>query len=143
MQAVILAAGKSTRTYPLTLTRPKPLLQIAGRAIIEHTLESLIGIVSEAIIIVGYKKENIKKFLGKKYKNIRITYIEQKQQLGTAHALLAAKTKVKGKFIMMAGDDLYSTVDIKKCLGYDYAVLTSKTKNPQNFGMCLNLFIFQ
>ena len=51
MQAVIFAAGKSTRTYPLTVEKPKPLLKVANKTIIEHNLEQLSGIVNEAIII--------------------------------------------------------------------------------------------
>ena len=45
MQAVILAAGKSTRTYPLTLTRPKALLPAGNRTILEHNLTQLDGLV--------------------------------------------------------------------------------------------------
>ena len=61
MQAVILAAGKSTRTYPLTLTRPKPLLKVANKTLLEHNLDNLVGIVDEVIIVVGYKKKLNKK----------------------------------------------------------------------------------
>ena len=86
MQAVILAAGKSTRTYPLTLTRPKPLLKAANKTILEHNLDNLNGIADEAILIVGYKKEMIRKKFGNNYNNIKIRYIEQKEQLGTGHA---------------------------------------------------------
>ena len=98
MQAVILAAGKSTRTYPLTLTRPKPLLKVANKALIEHNLDNLNGIVDEAIIVIGYKKDLIKKHIGKKYKNIKIRYVVQKQQLGTGHAVLTVERYVKTGF---------------------------------------------
>ena len=135
MQAVIMAAGKSTRAYPLTLTKPKPLLKVANKAILEHNLDNLIGIADEAIIIVGYKKNLIKRFIGNKYKNIKIRYAEQKRQLGTAHALSVAEPCINGRFILMAGDDIYSGEDIKNCIRHEYSVLTAKTKNPQNFGV--------
>ena len=64
MQAVILAAGKSTRTYPLTLTRPKPLLKIANKTLLEHNLGNLNNVVDEVIVVVGYKKHLIKKCIG-------------------------------------------------------------------------------
>lgn len=137
MQAVILAAGKSTRTYPLTLTRPKPLLKAANKAILEHNLDNLNGIVDEVILIVGYKKEMILDYFGNKYKNIRVKYIEQKEQLGTGHAALLAEHQIKGRFILMAGDDIYSREDIKKCIKYPYSILASTTKNPQNFGVII------
>ena len=116
MQAVILAAGKSTRTYPLTLTRPKPLLKVGNKAILEYNLDNLNGIVSEAIIVVGYKKNMIKEYFGKKYRGIKLEYVEQKQQLGTGHALLVAQNHVKGRFILMMGDDIYAGEDMEACI---------------------------
>lgn len=137
MQAVILAAGKSTRTYPLALTRPKPLLKVANKTLLEHNLDSLNGIVDESIIVVGYKKNMIKKHIGSRYKNIKIKYVVQKQQLGTAHAVSLVESYVKGRFVLLMGDDIYSKEDIKKCIQYRYSILTTKAKNPQNFGVVL------
>ena len=137
MQAIILAAGKSTRTYPLTLTRPKPMLKVANKTLLEHNLDSLNGIADEAIIVVGYKKNLIKKYIGSKYKNIKIKYVVQKQQLGTAHAVSLAEPYVKDRFVLLMGDDIYSKEDIKKCIQYRYSILTTKVKNPQNFGVVL------
>ena len=62
MQAVILAAGKSKRTYPLTITKPKPLLKVANKTLLEHNLDNLIGFVDEIVIVVGYKKNLIERF---------------------------------------------------------------------------------
>lgn len=137
MQAVILAAGKSTRTYPLTLTRPKPLLKVANKTILEHNLDNLSGIVDEAILVVGYKKEMIKNHFGNKYKNIKLKYVEQKEQLGTAHALSVAEPYIKNKFILMMGDDIYSRGDIKNCIRHQYSILTTIVKDPQNFGVII------
>ena len=137
MQAVIMAAGKSARTYPLTLTRPKPLLKAANKTILEHNLDNLNGIADEAILIVGYKKEMIRKKFGYRYKNIRLRYVEPKRQLGTGHAASLAEGYIKDRFILMAGDDIYSSKDIKKCTEHKYSVLTSTTKNPQNFGVVI------
>ena len=134
MQAVIMAAGKSTRAYPLTLTRPKPLLKIANRTLLEHNLDNLGGIADEAILIVGYKKEMIKKYFGNKYKNIKIRYVEQKQQLGTGHAASLSEPFIKDRFILMAGDDIYSKEDIRNCIRRKYSILVSKSENRRNFG---------
>src|SRR3989344_2763433 len=135
MQAVILAAGKSTRTYPLTLTRPKPLLKVGGKTLLEYNLDNLNGIVSQAILVVGYKKNMIKNYFGEKYKGIRIKYIEQKQQLGTAHAISVAELYIKDRFILMMGDDIYQRRDIQKCVKHRYSILASRVKNPGNFGV--------
>ncbi len=137
MQAVILAAGKSTRTYPLTLTRPKPLLKAANKTLLEHNLDNLIGIVSDAIIVVGYKKYLIKKQFGKKYSGIKITYVEQKKQLGTGNALLIAEKYIKNEFISLYGDDIYSKADFENIVNHKYSILTGKIKNPKNFGVII------
>ena len=135
MQAVILAAGKSTRAYPLTLTKPKPLLKVANKTLLEHNLDNLNDVVEKAVIIVGYKKKLIKDCIGKKYKNIKISYVEQKQQLGTGHAVSIVERYVKDRFILLMGDDIYSKEDISKCAKFRYSVLTTMSKSWRNFGV--------
>ncbi|MCX6814955.1 MAG: sugar phosphate nucleotidyltransferase [Candidatus Aenigmarchaeota archaeon] len=135
MQAIILAAGKSTRTYPITLTRPKCLVKIANKAIIQHNLENLRGLVDEAIIVVGYMKEMIKQFLGSEFQGIKLTYVEQKEQLGTGHALLAAEKSVKGRFMVMMGDDIYYRESMESLLPHRNALLVQKVKDPSRFGV--------
>jgi NDP-sugar pyrophosphorylase family protein len=132
MQAAILAAGKSTRMYPLTLTRPKPLLRAANKTLLERNLDNLKGIADEVIIIVGYKKEMIKLFLKNKYKSLKIKYVEQKQQLGTGHAASLLEPYIRDRFILLMGDDIYSREDIKNCIKHRYSILTAKTKNQSN-----------
>ncbi len=137
MQAVILAAGKSTRTYPLTLTRPKPLIKIGEKTLLEHNLEQLDGLTDEVILVVGYKKDMLLNFIDKikdRYK-FKIKFVEQKEQLGTGHALLQVQELVKDKFLLMMGDDLYSKKDIEKCMSNDYCILAKKVKDPSNFGV--------
>lgn len=136
MKAIILAAGKSTRTYPLTLTKPKPLLKISNKTLIEHNLDQLVDLIDEAIIIVGYKKEMLKKHLGNKFKNIKLKYVEQKEQLGTGHAVKIAKKYIgKGRFIVMMGDDLYFRGDMRKCFRYDLSVMAKRVENYSDFGV--------
>jgi bifunctional UDP-N-acetylglucosamine pyrophosphorylase/glucosamine-1-phosphate N-acetyltransferase len=135
MQAVVLAAGKSTRTYPLTLTKPKPLLKVANRTIIEHTLEQLDGLVNEVFIVVGYKANMVRNFLGSRFGKIRINYVVQDKPLGNADALRLVDNHIKGNFILMFGDDLYSKRDIRNLLKHKNAILAKKVENPQCFGV--------
>ena len=135
IQAVIMAAGKSTRTWPLTLTKPKPLLKVMNKEIIKHNLDALQGLVGEVIIIVGFKKEMIIEEIGHKYGKLKIRYAEQKRQLGTGHALKYVEKLIKGKFIVMGGDDIFSKKDIKACLRHKYAVLGCKVEDPGRFGV--------
>jgi len=138
MQAVILAAGKSTRTYPLTVTRPKLLLKIANKTILEHNLDQLKGIVDEVIIVVGYLKEQIIAAYPKECAGIKLTYVEQKKQLGTADAAASAIEKIKDRFILMMGDDLYSRKDIEKCINHKYCVLGKSVDDPEKWGIFIS-----
>ncbi len=135
MQAVILVAGKSTRTYPLTLTRPKPLLKVANKTILEYNLEALKNVADEIIIVVGYKKEMVKDFIQKNYDELNIKFIEQKEQLGTGHAISILKDKIKGRFIVLMGDNIYSKEDVRAIIKHKYSILVNKVKNPELFGV--------
>src|SRR4030067_793517 len=103
MQAVLMVAGKSTRTYPLTLTRPKPLLPVMNVPLIKHSLDQLAGLFDEAILIVGYRREMILDVLGDRYNGMAVKYVEQKKQLGTGHAILQAKPLVKYPVVALKG----------------------------------------
>jgi len=135
MQAVILAAGKSTRTYPLTLKKPKPLLKVANKTILDYNLEALKDLADEIIIVVGYKKDMIKDFIKKNYPNLNIKFIEQHSQLGTGHAVSILKDHIKNKFILLMGDNIYSKKDINEIAKYKYSILVKKVKNPEFFGV--------
>jgi len=134
MQAVIMAAGKSTRTYPLTVNRPKPLLEVLGKTILEHNLDQLHGIVDEAIIIVGFMKDAMMEKFGSFYKGIKLIYVEQKEQLGTGHALMCAKPHLKDRFIVLNGDDLYSKEDLSALANHDYCILVREVEDVTRFG---------
>ncbi len=135
MQAVLMVAGKSTRTYPLTLTRPKPLLPIANKPLIRHSLDQMTGLFDEVVLIVGYRKEKIARELGESYQGMHLVYQEQKQQLGTGHAVLQAKPHIRGKFVAMNGDDLFAREDLEKLVKMDYGALVRHVEDPSLYGV--------
>ncbi len=136
MKAVILAAGKSTRTYPLTLTVPKVLIRVAGKSLLEHNLEALKGLVDEAVLVVGYRREMVEKALGHEFQGIRLAYAEQEEQLGTGHAILAAEPYTgKDEFIVMMGDDIYSRENVEMLLKGTPSLLAQGVEDPSSFGV--------
>jgi UDP-N-acetylglucosamine diphosphorylase / glucose-1-phosphate thymidylyltransferase / UDP-N-acetylgalactosamine diphosphorylase / glucosamine-1-phosphate N-acetyltransferase / galactosamine-1-phosphate N-acetyltransferase len=141
MKAVILCAGKSTRTYPLTVTRPKPLLQVANKTLLEHALDQLVAVnIEEVILVVGYKHEMIRAYveeLKQKKQLPTISYVEQTEQKGTGHALIQARDKLTEPFLLLHGDDLYFADDIQKLLAHDNAMLVHPVSDPRQFGVCL------
>ena len=143
MKAIILAAGKSTRLHPLTVNRSKVMLPVANTTILGYNLQQLnqTKLIDEAVIVVGFGSEEIMTKFGCSYsgdgkKKIKIAYAFQTEQLGTGHALLQAEKFVSGekKFVVVMGDDLYASSDIKKCLKRDSCVLAKEVPTIRSFG---------
>lgn len=104
MEAVVLTAGIGERMRPLTYTRPKGLLPVAGKPILDYVLESLRGAGVEKItLVVGYLEEEIKGRYGNgKDFDLDISYVEQPEQKGTAHAV--SFTDFDDTFVVINGD---------------------------------------
>ena len=135
MQAIILAAGESSRFWPLN-KKHKSLFKIMGQPLICYTLENLkkAGIIE--IIIVQNAKRDVENEL-KHYKlpsNLKIKYVLQKTPLGTGHALKSAESYLKERFLVLNGDDYYQTIDIQKCLSKFPSILLKEVANPVTFG---------
>jgi len=115
MRALILAAGEGTRLKPLTDQFPKPLMMVAGKPLLTHTLEALKEAgVDHVTILVGFQGESIRKhYLRGKELGLKIDYLEQKERKGTAHAIGMAQGHFDAPFFCMAGDVMASTQDLK------------------------------
>ena len=134
MQAVILAAGKGTRMYPMAINKPKPLIEVANKPVLEHTLDQMLGLIEEVVIIVGYKKDMIIERFGDNYKGMKITYVVQEEQKGTGHAVSMAREFVKEKFLVLNGDDLFSRKDMENISKYNNCILVKYKEDPSAFG---------
>lgn len=137
MQAVILAAGKGIRMRPFTEEKPKPLIEVANKPVLEHNLDQMLGLINEAIIVVGYKKDLIINKFGNNYLGMKLTYVVQEKPLGTGHALLQTEGKIKNKFLVLNGDDLYSRKDMEKILKYEHCLLAKRKKEVKGFGVII------
>lgn len=133
MQAVILAAGRGTRMGPLTETKPKPMLEVSGKTLLEYKFEALPDDVDEVIVIVGYLKEVITGKYGDVYNGRKMTYVTQENIVGgTADALWQARPFLKNKFFVLNGDDLYARADLEACRVHDWAVLVQRTDDVRD-----------
>lgn len=115
-QAVILAAGEGIRMRPLTYTRPKVMLPVANKPIIEHlVMEMKTAGISDFLFIVGYHDEQVRSYFtnGSQW-GINIQYCSQRQQLGTADALRMAKDYLDASFILANGDAIFGSRDISQ-----------------------------
>ena len=131
-KAVILAAGEGKRLRPFTETMPKVMLPVANKPILAYVLDAVKKSgVEEVLLVVGYKKEVIMEYF-KDYKDVRITYITQDKQLGTAHALLQTKKYIKEPFVVLAGDNIIDPGSIRKLTKdtSQYAILIKEHPYP-------------
>lgn len=114
MKALVLAAGEGTRLRPLTSSTPKPLLILAGKPYLSHLFNALRSSgVDEIVLLVGFKSNRIREYFGDGSKlGFRISYLEQKERLGTAHAVGMARNEMKDDFVCVNGDVLISPQDV-------------------------------
>ncbi len=138
MKAVILAAGEGSRMRPLTYTRPKVMLPIANKPILEHLLiEAGKAGVSEFIFIVGYHDEQVRHYFGSGDKwRVSIDYCTQRKQLGTADALRMVEGLVDGDFLMINGDIVVDQKDIGSLAkGSDNTISVVEVKDAEDLGL--------
>ncbi len=137
-QAVILAAGEGQRLRPFTLTRPKAMLTIADKPILQFVIESLVTAgIRNIICVVGYRKEQVYDYFGSGEKfGAEITYVTQASQLGTAHALAAVKDKADKEFLVLPGDNLIEAGTIAGfALVKAHAMLVKRVADPTRYGV--------
>lgn len=137
MKCIILAAGEGTRMRPLTLKTPKPLLEVLGKPLIEYHFGSLPPEIHEVAVVIGYLGEQIQEHLGKEFRGKKISYILQKEYLGTFHAVELAKNFVGDQdFLVIYADDLVSPKSIKECIKKgSLCMLLSPVDRPERFGI--------
>lgn len=138
--SIVLSAGKGTRMYS---EKPKVIHELIDTPMISLVLEELTCAgVTKNNVVVGYKKEEVLNTIIKKFPDV--SHVEQKEQLGTGHAVLQLKEKMKNKkgiTIITCGDTPLVTSDIFKQLIENHieqknniTVLSTKVENPFGYG---------
>lgn len=138
MQGVILAAGKGTRLAPLTDKKPKALVELGAKPLVGHVLDAFEKAgVKQTTVVTGYLGDQIENFFGNQLHKMKIVYVKQKQQFGTAHALLQAKKTVTTDFLM-GHCDVIAPVSHWKALSkikkFDAVMTLRKEEHPENYG---------
>ena len=144
MKGIILHGGHGTRLRPLTHTGPKQLLPIANKPMSQFCLEAIseTGISDIAIIIGGVGSNKVREYYGDGEKfGVKITYIEQDEPKGIAHAIRLCKEFINNeKFLVFLGDNIIQRfiidfVENFKNSDYDATVLLCEVDNPSRFGI--------
>ena len=147
MRAIVLAAGEGKRLRPLTLTRPKVLIEVGGRPLLAHTLDALKAVgVSSVILVVGYMEEAIRSWLGDGGRlGLEVSYVRQPEQRGTADAIAVATGEI-GPYedaLVVYGDLLVAPEALKKVLDEHTrrrplaTIGAVRVERPEHFGVML------
>ena len=137
-QAVILAAGEGQRLRPFTVNRPKVMLSIADKPILQYVIEALAqNGIRDIVLVVGYRKEQVLDYMGSGEQfGVNLTYVTQAKQLGTAHALALVKEAIKDEFLALAGDNLIEADTIAQFAAVKpSALLVKRVDNPLRYGV--------
>ena len=143
MKAVLLAAGEGVRLQPVTSTRPKHLIKIAGKPILQYCLDSVKNAgITEVIMVTHYMGDSIKAYFGDGSKQgLKISYVEQKEILGTGNAASVAEPYVDGEFVLIYGDLLFApdavknAVDTYKKGKADAVMAVVPVDKPESYGI--------
>jgi len=127
MKAVILAAGMASRLRPLTNDRPKCLLKVGSRCLLERTVDNLVGVgITQLVVVIGYRGDMIRSFLTKNYPTLDITFINNDdfQTTNNIYSLWLTHPQVDGKdFILLDSDILFDGRIISRLLEHSGSVL--------------------
>ncbi len=138
MECVVLAAGEGTRMRPLTTRRPKVMIPIANRPILEHLLCAARDAgITDFILVVGYGEQEIRNHFddGSSF-GISVEYVTQRHQRGTGDAIGAVAGLVSGTFLLLNGDMVIEPSDIRElCARVPPVLAISRSDHPQDFGV--------
>ena len=136
MKCVILAAGEGKRMHPLTYTQPKVMLPVANKPLLEWNLLNVKEAgIKEFIFIVGYKDDAVRSYFkdGSRW-DIKIDYVNQGKPQGTGHAVSIVEPFVND-FIVICGDTIFGTDDIRKVLEKNRSIGIYQVENPSEYGI--------
>jgi bifunctional UDP-N-acetylglucosamine pyrophosphorylase/glucosamine-1-phosphate N-acetyltransferase len=144
LKAIILSAGEGRRMRPLTLTKPKTMLHVAGKPIIQYNIEALRDSgIKDILLIVNYKEELVKEYFnnGKDFK-VNITYKTQKKPDGTADAISYGEDFANDNdLIVLNGDIILDKELISEIINdydnskYDTLMVLTNVEDPSHYGV--------
>lgn len=143
LKAIILSAGEGSRMRPLTLTKPKTMLPVAGKPIIQYNIESLRDNgITDILLIVRYKEEIVRNYFGDGSDfGVNISYKTQKDFLGTANAISYGEDFIDDSIIVLNGDIILDDEIIHEIikkynyLSPDTLMLLTEVEDPSAFGV--------
>lgn len=138
MRILIPMAGFGTRLRPLTWSKPKPLVNVAGKAVLGHVLDSFSALrdIEEVTFIVGYLAGQVEAYVQQHYPQLRANYVVQEEMIGQSHAIWLAREALTGP-ILIAFVDTLVEVDFPALVAEDVeaGILVKEVEDPRRFGV--------
>lgn len=136
MKVIIPLAGLGTRLRPHTHTKPKPLLWVAGKTVLDHILDRLTDLdFQEVVFIIGHFGDQIREHVGANY-DFAASYVEQKELKGQAHALFLAREHLVGAVFIVFVDTIFEAdLGFLKGISSDGVIFVKEVEDPRRFGV--------
>lgn len=138
MNVILPVAGLGTRLRPHTWSRPKPLVSLAGKAVLDHVLDRLEPLdIDRVVFITGYLGDQIEEYVRENY-SFDAVFVEQDQPKGQSHAIIQARDEVSGPTIVLFPDMVFEaemTGLVQS--GVDGAVYVKEVADPSRFGVVI------
>ena len=142
MKVVVLMGGYGTRMRPHSWSRPKPVLQVGHNTVVGHILDSMAEVATEEVIlVVGYRGEQIERWVREHYGHLDLRFVYQDEPLGQAHALWLCRDLLdEGEVIVLLGDIIieadFAHIAADAAPDADAVFQTMVIDDPRHFG-CL------
>lgn len=137
MKLIVLAAGRGVRFLPTTNTKPKGMIRISGKPLLEHVIKPYLPHISDIIFVINNPLgKQIKDYFKKNYLGHKMTYKIQTEPKGTMDALLTCKDLIENNemFSVCNGDDLLNETDIEKAIKENIiGIGVSKKTMPRSY----------
>jgi glucose-1-phosphate thymidylyltransferase len=138
MKVILPMAGFGTRLRPLTWSKPKPLVPVAGKPVLGHVLDMFHRLpqLDEVIFVVGFLGEQVQEYVRTAYPNLRAHYVEQKDLLGQSQAIWLAKDYLDGPVLVSFVDTLIDADFSRVASKPDEAIAwVQRIEDPRRFGV--------
>ncbi|OHD68759.1 MAG: hypothetical protein A2W19_10870 [Spirochaetes bacterium RBG_16_49_21] len=143
-KAIIMAGGEGTRLRPLTCNRPKPMVPIVNKPVIEHVINLLRRHeIREIVISLFYLPENVQNYFGDGSEwDVNITYSIEETPLGTAGGVKEAAGEINDTIVVLSGDGIID-FNITEILEYHekrkspFTIVLKRVNKPTEFGIVI------
>ena len=141
MKVIIPLAGFGKRMRPHTWSKPKPLVNVAGKPVLGHILDKLTSLdvqVDDMVFVVGWLGDQIQEYYEANHYPYPAHYVEQKELLGQAHALWLAREYLSGPILIIFVDTIFDA-DLHKLdeSGLDGVLYVKEVTDPRRFGVAV------